>query len=268
MLTIGQFSKICQVTVKTLRHYDKIGLVEPCCTDEETGYRYYSEDQLSTLLLIQRLKRYGFSLSEIREMLPCQDQRALYLQLNSQKTKLMQSVAETSQIIEDLERHLLTFERTGTIMGYQNLYEIKLENTKDHVLLSSRQNMSTAEFGTYFGRLFETVQKEQLTPAGYMMSIYHDDAFDPEQSDVEVAMDILEADKATRIMEGCLCACTSHQGPYSTITDAYGAIVKWIEENGYEIAGPPYEIYRKNQFNQLPPSQWETDVYFPIRKKA
>lgn len=267
MLSIGQFSKICQVSIKTLRHYDKISLMEPCCTDEQTGYRYYSEAQLSTMLLIQRLKLYGFSLSEIKEILSCDDQRALFQKLTNQKEQLTQQMADTSLIIGELDKHLHNFERTGNIMEYQNSYQIIMKNTEDTALISSRQMMSVEDFGTYFGKIYEMIAKEHLT-AGKTLTIYHDEKFDPDYSDMELAVTVQEADKANQILKGCLCAMTTHCGPYSSLSDAYGAITKWIDENGYAIDGAPYEIYTKNQFDQLPPAQWETEVYFPIRKKA
>ncbi len=46
MYTIGEFSKICQVSVKTLHHYDRIGLLTPFRVDSFTGYRYYTKDQV------------------------------------------------------------------------------------------------------------------------------------------------------------------------------------------------------------------------------
>lgn len=60
MLSIGQFSKICMVTVKTLRHYDSVGLLRPCRVNKENGYRYYSEEQIADMLYISKLKRCGF----------------------------------------------------------------------------------------------------------------------------------------------------------------------------------------------------------------
>ena len=62
MLQIGEFSRICQVSVKTLHHYDKIGLMVPAEVDQVTGYRYYQAEQIDTMNYIQRLKRYGFPL--------------------------------------------------------------------------------------------------------------------------------------------------------------------------------------------------------------
>lgn len=267
MLSIGQFSKICQVSIKALRHYDKIALMEPCCIDEQTGYRYYSEDQLSTMLLIQRLKLYGFSLNEIKEILSCDDQRALFQKLTNQKNQLTKQMAETSLIIGELDKHLQNFERTGNIMEYQNIYTIITKNTEDTPLISSRQMMSVEDFGTYFGKIYETIAREHLT-AGKMLTIYHDEKFDPDYSDMELAVAIEETDKASRILNGCLCAMTIHCGPYSSLSDAYGAVTKWIDANGYVIDGAPYEIYIKNQFDKLPPAEWETEIYFPIRKNA
>ena len=56
-------------------------------------------------------------------------------------------------------------------------------------------------------------------------------------------------------------------GGYSTLFEAYGAIMNWILENGYEIAGAQFDLYIKTQFDSLSPEDWETDVSFPIRKK-
>lgn len=69
MLSIGEFSKLCMVTTKTLRHYDLIGLLKPKELNNENGYRYYSVGQLSTMLKIMRLKEYGFSLEEIKPLM-------------------------------------------------------------------------------------------------------------------------------------------------------------------------------------------------------
>lgn len=68
-LTIGEFSKFCRVTIKTLRHYDKMGLLAPKEVDEWTHYRYYHVSQMQQLNAILRLKNLGFSLEEIRELL-------------------------------------------------------------------------------------------------------------------------------------------------------------------------------------------------------
>ena len=102
MFSIGDFSKVCMVSVKTLRHYDKIGLMRPKFTDPFTGYRYYSEEQLSRMLLIQRLKRYGFSLADIGPLLEETDESALFFKLKRQKLALTERLAEISSAMDEL----------------------------------------------------------------------------------------------------------------------------------------------------------------------
>ncbi len=69
MFQIGKFSRLGQVTVDTLRHYDSIGLLRPVKVDTFTGYRFYSASQLKTVQQIQVLKELGFSLAEIARIL-------------------------------------------------------------------------------------------------------------------------------------------------------------------------------------------------------
>lgn len=63
---IGDFSKKCGVSVKTLRYYDEINLFKPVDIDIFTGYRYYNESQLEDIKLILKLKNASFSLEEIK----------------------------------------------------------------------------------------------------------------------------------------------------------------------------------------------------------
>ncbi len=73
MLSIGEFSKICNVSTKTLRYYEEIGLILPNQINKETGYRYYSIEQLETMLFIKRLKAYNFSLEQIKAIIQSEE---------------------------------------------------------------------------------------------------------------------------------------------------------------------------------------------------
>jgi len=66
LLRIGEFSKLTNVPIRTLRYYDEINLFIPITIDLFTGYRYYSEEQIEDLKLINKLKKLGFSLEEIK----------------------------------------------------------------------------------------------------------------------------------------------------------------------------------------------------------
>lgn len=267
MLTVGEFSKICQVSVKTLHHYDRIGLLNPFKVDPFTGYRYYSQQQVDQMLLIRRLKRYGFSLEEIGNLLVCTQEQVLFSKLQQQKEKLKWQKKEVELIISELSAHLQNFERTGDIMEYQKGYEIRMTKTSDRVVLACRQMMGVNDFGKYYSSLYERIAKERLTPDGVRGAVYYDKEFNSECSDIELIVGIKEKEVADKIIESHICAMTVHKGSYSSLPDAYGALVAWIEKNDYEWDGAPYEIYTKTQFDSLAPEEWETEIYFPVKKK-
>ena len=64
---IGEFSKLANIPIKTLRYYDEINLFKPKEIDLFSGYRYYREEQLKDLKLFLSLKEVGFSLEEIKK---------------------------------------------------------------------------------------------------------------------------------------------------------------------------------------------------------
>ena len=267
MLQIGEFSKICQVSVKTLRHYDKLGLLVPARIDPLTGYRYYQPEQIDAMNYIRRLKRYGFSLDEIIQITALSDPCEISQKLRQQKEKLRREQREMASILHELQTHITVFERTGDIMTYQKAYSVALKSSPAMNVLAVRAKMGVDEFGRYYGALFERVPKERVTPTGLNGARYFDEEFHRDSSDIEVFIGIKEKEKADRVMERRECAMTVHHGGYSTLSEAYGAVVSWIMENGYEIDGPPFDLYIKTQFDSLSPEDWETEVYFPVKKK-
>lgn len=266
MLTIGEFSRACQVTIKTLHHYDKLHLIKPTYIDPQNGYRYYDSAQVPKLLLIQRLKRYGFSLAEIQMMLSANDNTIWKEKLSAQKIILEQQIQESRLTLQELDKHLYNFERTGDMMTYQNQYEITLKETVNMPLITVRQQMSVEQFGTYCGKLFERIAKEQIHPAGDLIALYHDREFHPDSADIELAIPV-DANHADRIMKGTTCAMTIHYGAYGSMTEAYGALMQWTAENDYEIVNAPYDVYRIGPNSNVPPEQWVTEIYFPVKKK-
>lgn len=67
MLRIGDFSKLTGVSIRTLRYYDEIDLFKPAELDLFTNYRYYKEEQIEDLKIINKLKAVGFTLEEIKQ---------------------------------------------------------------------------------------------------------------------------------------------------------------------------------------------------------
>lgn len=263
MLSIGEFSKICQVSVKTLHHYDKLGLLVPAQVDAESGYRYYETAQLDRMLLISRLKRYGFSLEDVRRLIDCGDPKML----RQQAQRLQSRQEDLAQTVRALAAHLENFERTRDIMDHQKQYHVAITTAPRYGVLTSRQTMGVKDFGYHYGTIFERITQAKLTPNGVVGAAYYDEVFDPEASDIELFVGIVQAEAADKTIGGQRCVTTLHKGNYSALPDAYAAIVAWMENEGLAMAGAPFEIYRKDQFNSLSPEDWETEIYFPIEEQ-
>lgn len=104
MIKIGDFAKMFDISIKTVRFYEQKGLLKPCFVDVYSGYRYYNEKNIEEMTVILNLKNLGFSLEEIREYEP---------------SKLEEKVNEYSKEIENMKNkiHILeTFsKREGSI---------------------------------------------------------------------------------------------------------------------------------------------------------
>ena len=67
--SIGKVSTLCAVPIKTLRYYDKIGLLVPDYRKDESNYRYYTQEQILTLFIIRKLRALGIPLKEIHHQM-------------------------------------------------------------------------------------------------------------------------------------------------------------------------------------------------------
>jgi len=74
LLSIGELSRLCYVPVKTLRYYDKIGVLKPVFVDPSNQYRYYSASQIPYIIAIRMKKMVGSSLFEVKNFLEIKEQ--------------------------------------------------------------------------------------------------------------------------------------------------------------------------------------------------
>lgn len=106
LYSIDDIAKIVNVSTDTLRYYGDINLIKPAATSKQTGYRYYSGNQVAVILKILELKQYGFSLSEIKEITAFDGQplinvyKSRYAELLREKTKLQDSINKLSKKIK------------------------------------------------------------------------------------------------------------------------------------------------------------------------
>ena len=118
MLKIGDFARLGQVSVVTLRHYDEVGLFRPESVDASTGYRYYSAAQLARLNQIIALKDLGFSLKQIEQVLDGLTPEQLAGMLKMKQAQVEQSLADEQAKLRRIELRLREIEMEDTMSDY------------------------------------------------------------------------------------------------------------------------------------------------------
>ncbi|MBU8785790.1 MULTISPECIES: MerR family transcriptional regulator [Bacillus] len=270
MLSIGEFSKICGVSTKTLRYYDEIGLIHPDEINPENGYRYYSIGQLKKMLLINRLKSFHFSLEEIKVILE-QEEEKLYTALHRKRNELQEKLHDLEYTLKQISTDISNVEKGIPIMSSLEKIEVQLVETGPMNLLYIRQMLNSddyaAGYGKYISRLYEKIAHEELTLLGMPMTIYHSPEYNPAGNDTEFAIPVKEPVQGTRDFPGGLCAKSVLKGPYSELTSVYARLREWVENEGYELVSSPYEVYVTDPDHTAASEDLVTEVYFPVKKK-
>ena len=273
MLSIGEFSSICKVSAKTLRYYAEIGLILPDEINPETGYRYYSIRQLETMLFIDRLKSYNFSLDEIKALLAAEgpQDETLYRALAQKKNEISSQARALQTTLCQLEADLCSLQQGRPIMSYLEQIDVQLAEVPGMYLLSTRTMVQEQDFarayGSCFGRLFRRIAEDGFTPAAPPMVLFHSAEFTAAGMDTEFAVPIKEYATGTRDFCPGLCLKTVLQGEYSGLPSVYAKQREWAEKEGYEPTDALYEVYVTDPSQAASESELLTEVYSPVKKR-
>ena len=269
MFRIGDFSRLGRVTVKTLRHYDRLGLLRPAVVDPATGYRHYAADQMPRLTRILALKQAGLSLEEIAtildEDLPPGELVAL---LKLKRHELEQRIRDEEARLRRLETLL---SRTDKENGMSS-YDVTLKKTDPVKIASLRGIVPTyADQGALWEELFGYLGQKGAGFAGTPLAIYYDEEYKERDVDLEVCVPVsADVEETGRIRMSDLpggedIASVIHKGPFEGVHAAYTAVLEWMAGNGYELNGPVREVYLTDP-KQIAPEDYITDVQVPVRK--
>ncbi|AEV30171.1 putative transcriptional regulator [Sphaerochaeta pleomorpha str. Grapes] len=274
MLSIGEFSNICRVSTKTLRYYAEIGLILPDKVNPENGYRYYSIGQLETMLYINRLKTYNFSLEEIKTILESEElqDEKLCLALTRKKNEIEKKEQEISRTLDQLSNDISSLKQGKSIMSYLKGIDIQLVEVSRMYLLSMRKMIQeygfSEEYSNCFGALFRKIADDNLTVAAPPMVLFHSAEFSPLGLDTEFAIPVKEYVTGTRDFSPGLCLKTVLVGSYSGLSSVYTKQREWAEGEGYESSNALYEVYVTDPSQVTKESELITEIYYPVKKKA
>jgi len=271
-LRIGEFARIGQVSVATLRYYDEYGLLKPNVLDADTGYRSYTFAQLPRLNRILALKELGFPLEQIAQLL----EKDIPFEYLRQMFALKQ--AQTQEIIEAEQVRLLRLEvrlRQIEQEGVMPKYDVLLKQVDPLLIASIREIIP---LGTKLGRSHEkilTYLEQQRVPYSSPRILllhsrykWYDDSMG---IDVEAAVPLTAAvakdeQVNVRTLQGGLMACTVHTGSNVALGQAYAALHQWLEENKYQIVDVPRQLHLQHVSGTDAPG-YVTELQFPVQKQ-
>jgi DNA-binding transcriptional MerR regulator len=278
MFRIGEFSRITRVTIDTLRHYDALGLLKPANVDPFTGYRYYSARQLSSLHRILALKEVGFSLEEIarilHEKLTDEELRGM---LKAQLLRAEQEV-QTAQLRQE---RILARLHNLDLEDNMSAYEVTLKPVEAFTVAAIREVVPAIEqMPQRCSEMFDAIERwlrANNLLFGPSLSIYYNEGFTQENIDTECAFVITDPGSANTakvelpievrqidavpLMASTIAVDDFYKKP-GGLSPAYNALAQWIEANGYQIAGPPRELF----YGSAEKGDLIAEVQFPVEK--
>ena len=245
MLTIGEFSRICGLTVKTLRFYHEQGLLVPSFVDPQSGYRYYAWEQIETARLIAQLRKLEFPLAEIHELLKSggDDEQLLRL-VEQHKAILSQKINSYRQAIKALEQ-FISQERQAKAMADSD-FQVQ-EKTLDSMLVAGiRMKGRYSDCGKGFSRIARAFGRHLC---GKPLMLHYDDEYREDDANFEPCMPVRQAKQipeiSVRELPGGRCVCLVHKGPYEQLGRSYAKITRYVKEKNYQIIMPTREVYLK-----------------------
>ena len=273
MLKIRDFAKLAEVSMTTLRYYDEIGLLKPISVDPETGYRFYTMDQLPHLHRILAFKELGLGLTQIVAIL---DEgispEALQGMLRLRQAQLQQHLqAEQEQLVR-IEARLRSLEQGSPLPIYEVVLKAVKPITGVSLHLTTTDLMDRAHWSDAIDAL---LQRYGVKAIDHLLVLHAENEDEQTTRSVEIVapVDWKNATTLTTRSEGRLTLCELpafphmasilHQGPPALVQPAYQALGTWIENNAYTIVGPRRKIclHRGEHLDDT-----LTEIQFPVEK--
>ena len=271
MIKIGDFARLSQVSVVTLRHYDEIGLLKPISVDRFSGYRYYSVSQLPRLNRILALKDLGFSLEQIEVML-ASDLKAdqLRAMLTQKRVEVEQQVEEAQGRLGRIEARLRQIEQEDSMPNY----EVVLKTVPPTLIASRKVTIPTNDqvpqyLGVAYEDVYNHVRQQGAKDNGACFALWHQgpEILANEVAEAAVPIDhSIPASGSVQVytLPQTQVASVVHHGDFDDFTQGHTALLKWVEANGYRIVGPYREIYISHDADDM--SNTATEIQYPVEK--
>ncbi|HDX9653999.1 MerR family transcriptional regulator [Bacillus wiedmannii] len=269
--TIGEMAKMQNIAESTLRYYDEKGIFHPSIVDPQTNYRYYTIDQFSLLDTIKFLRQLNIPLKEIKKYIDERNPAYALNLLEKQQEMMLKKQREIEYALAKMEHKIhLIKEATKAKAEQMVIKEISQRkitaiavapNTTDdmfeYYIHSLQKNMKQMDDSLFSGDIGVTVAKKGLMQNEFQA-----------YSSVFILLDYMpfQIHSSDEIKEGMF-ACVYHHGPYEETDETYKKLMKYINQEGYEVSGDAIEIALIDWSVTDNPEEQVTEIQIPIMKK-
>jgi DNA-binding transcriptional MerR regulator len=262
LVPIGDFSKMTHLSVKTLRHYHEVGVLEPARIDTGSGYRFYDTSQVPTAQVIRRFRDLGMPLDDVRAMLqaPSVDVRNKVITQHLERMELQ--LQQTQDTVGSL-RTLLEQPPARLPVEYRSAPRTRALGIADAVSFSDAEEWGMAAFT----ELFEMLGEAQ--PAGPPGALWSAEFFEDERGDVVAFVPVtteFERGPRARMMDipAAELAVAVHRGPLRDFDQTYGALGTYVAEREVATSGPIREYYLVSLLDTPDEAAHRTEVCWPV----
>ncbi len=270
-IPIGKFSKMVRLTPKALKLYEKKGLLVPKYTDQTTGYRYYSINQIEIGMQLSIFAWAGFSLEQMEQLIKMTQNKEVQQMKEIFREKLEKMKKEQdrlSQVIKFLDSFL---NRSDTSISESEFKIIEVPSVR---VIAMRQKGTYAKtISEMIGKLFKFIYKEgrlAVKITGPIIFISHDDEYKEEDADIEIAIPIQGTIKARdqieiKTLDGYKMLTMLHNGPYENLYMSYQKIMIYLRSKALEPIAASREVYITGP-GKSKPEDYLTEIQYPVEK--
>lgn len=265
--SIGEFSQITGLSVKTLRFYHEKGILLPSSVDESSGYRFYDAEKIEKARIITRLRQMEFSIEDISRVVgQCEDEADILNHLERQKHFLQGRISEDRDIVRSLSE-IITKEKAAKRLAEESAFTVQEKNVEPMLIAGVRMKGKYSECESGFARLGKVVGRHIC---GAAMCLYYDGEYREEDANFEPCFPVrkrIEAEGiSARELPGARCLTLIHRGPYEQLGRGYAKIMSRQSELQMKISLPTREVYLKGPglIFKGNPKNYLTEIQLPL----
>jgi DNA-binding transcriptional MerR regulator len=268
LLSIGDFSRMTFLSVKTLHHYHEIGLLPPAAIDPASGYRRYGAAQVATAQVIRRLRDLGMPLEELKGVLRAPDVGARNAAILAHLRRMERQLQQTQDAVAAL-RNLLEQAATPVAVEYRAIGALDT--------LAIRERISSADTAGWLDAAFAEL-RAALDPLGARRAgadgcLYSAELLEEERGEAVAFIPVAApARRLGRVAPVTLTATeyavALHVGPFDSLDRTYGALGTVVAERAIGVPGPIREHYLVAGRETPDATRHRTEVCWPIFQTA